>query len=413
MRKKLGAALAALLALGMTACSSTDGESGSSNTKISFAYWGNNAESATLKAMVAAFEKAHPDIHVDAQWIQSDYEQKLQTTIAGGNQPTVAEISNTSLAGFAKVFRPVDVDAKAYTSPNTAKSMQLDGKYRAVPFVVKPKVMAVNTKVLTDAGVQPPSAGQPITPTEFAQLAQRATAGKVPNKTYGSARLWYNGWLTALGGSFYNADGTRCTLDSQQALLAAQDIIAAQQPTGYAPTQIDAQGQDMFDWLSIGRLAMQPDFGPWDIAKLTALNNPAIKLVPVPGKGEPLEFDGLGISTSASTAEAKAAQTFADFMSKDPAAQDLLTTAKSSLGVPVIAGSEKAFLQAAPDSNLKAFITAVDQSVVTASVAKDPQIQSGFNDVVYSRTALGSGKEDPAAVLADFNKTCQSLLAGK
>jgi multiple sugar transport system substrate-binding protein len=413
MKKHRGAALVALLSLGLAACGSgSSAGSGSSSSSITFAFWGSNDEAATLKAMVAAFETAHADIHVQPQWIQSDYEQKLQTTIAGNNQPTVAEISNTSLAGFARAFGPVQVDPNAYLSPNTARSMQIAGKYLAVPFVVKSKVMAVNTKIFTDAGVQPPSADGPISPSEYATLARKVTSGASSHKVYGSAPLWFNGWLTIMGGTFYNADGSRCTLDSQEAVDAANAVIASQQPDGYAPTPLDAQGQDMFDWLSIGRLAMQPDFGPWDIAKLTALHNPAIKLVPDPGKGEPLEFDGLGIAASASGKTLAAAQTFADFMSKEPAAQNLLTTAKSSLGVPVTAGATAAFLNAAPDVNLKAFLDAVNQSLVPPSVAKDPLIQNQFGTAITSRTAMGSGKQDPASVLADFNKTCQSLLAG-
>jgi multiple sugar transport system substrate-binding protein len=413
MKKNAGMALAALLALGLSACSeSSSGTGTGSSTSITFAFWGSNAEAATLKSMVAAFEQAHPAVKVETQWIQSDYEQKLQTTIAGGQAPTVAEISNTSLAGFARAFRPVPVDPSVYMSPNTARSMQVSGKYRAVPFVVKSKVMAVNTKVFADAGVQPPSTTAALSTTEYAALAQKVTSTKAGHKIYGSAPLWYNGWLSAMGGSVYNADGSRCTLDSPVAAAAANAVIAAQQPNGYAPTPLDAQGQDMFDWLSIGRLGMQPDFGPWDISKLTALSNPAITLAPDPGNGEPLEFDGLGISASASDRQTAAAQSFADFMSKDPAAQDLLTTAQSSLGVPIIAGSVNAFLKAAPSVNLKAFLDAVNQSVVPPSVAKDPQIQTQFGQTMTSGTALGSGKQDPATVLAEFNKTCQSLLSG-
>jgi multiple sugar transport system substrate-binding protein len=411
MRKTSVAVLATLFLTGLAGCSSAD--SASSGTNISFAYWGNNEESATLKSMVAAFQTANPGITVQLNWIQSDYEQKLQTTIAGGKPPTVAEISNTSLAGFASAFRVVNVDPSAFYSPNTARSMQIDGKTHAVPFVVKPKVMAVNTTVFKAAGVQPPSADKPLSTDEFAALAQRVTKGSPPKKTYGSAPLWYEGWLVAEGGSFYSSDGTACTLNTPEAAKTANDVIKAQAPDGYAPTPLDAKGQDMFDWLSIGRLAMQPDFGPWDIAKLTALNNPAINLVPIPGAGEPLEFGGLGIATSASDAEAKAAQTFTTFMSTSPAAQNLLTTSKSSLGVPIVKASIDTFLKAAPKLNLQAFVNAVDQSVVGPSVAKDPQIRTAFGDAINSRTALGSGREDPAKMLADFNATCQSTLQSK
>ncbi|WP_369374051.1 extracellular solute-binding protein [Promicromonospora sp. Populi] len=408
MRKISVVLLTAAFAVGLTGCSAPD--SGSGATTISFAHWGNNEENATMEAMVAAFEAEHPDIDIEAEWIQADYEQRLQTTIAGGSQATVAQIGNTMLAAFANAFRPVEVDPDLYYSANTARSMQFDGEYLAVPFVAKPKVMAVNAAVFEDAGVEPPTADRALTIDEFDELAQQVTSGTAPDKTYGSARLWFNGWLVAEGGAFYNDDATACTLDSPEALETTEDLIAAQSPDGYAPTQLDAEGQDMFDWLGIGRLAMQPDFGPWDIAKLVALDDPAIDLVPVPGDGSLLEFNGLGISASASDEEAEAAQTFVDFMSTAPAAQDLLTTSESSLGVPIIEESLAAFLDAAPDKNLQAFVDALDQSTIDPSVANDNQIRTAFDDVIYSDTALGAGDEDPATVLADFNVECQSIL---
>lgn len=407
------AAAAAAVVLGLTSCSGAGSDAASGDVTITFAHWGNNQEAATLKSMIASFEQSHPDITVQENWIQSDYEQKLQTTIAGGKQATVSQISNTSLASFAAAYQPVDVDPSVYYSTNIASSMQVDGKYYAVPFVVKTKVMAVNGKVFDAAGIPVPSTDTPMTTAEFAETAQKLTSGEAPNKVYGSARLWYGGWLNVEGGSIYDSAGKKCTLDTDVAIKAAEDVIAAQAPDGFAPTNLEAEGQDMFDWLSIGRVAMQPDFGPWDIAKVVDLKDPSIKLVPVPGKGEPMEINGLGIAKSATPEETKAAKTFAAYLSTDKQAQDQLTTAKSSLGVPVIEQSLDAFRSAAPDLNLDAFITAVDQSTIVPSVKKDAQIQTDFNNEVNSRTALGAGKEAPSKVFPEANKACQAVIDGE
>ncbi|SIN79091.1 extracellular solute-binding protein [Agromyces cerinus] len=409
-RSALALACIATIAVAATGCAAEDS---SGTTNITFAHWGNNQEAATLKAMVAAFEDEHPDIDVELNWIQSDYEQKLQTSIAGGQAPTISQMSNTSLPGFAAAYQTVEVDPSDYYSENFAASMKYDGEYKAIPFVAKPKVMAVNGALFDAKGLERPAADAPMTTDEFAATAEKLTEGAAPDKIYGSARLWYNGWLNAMGGSFYSADGTSCLLDEPVAADTADFIIDAQAPDGYAPTQLDAEGQDMFDWLSIGRLAMQPDFGPWDIAKLAALDDADIELVPVPGGGAPMEINGLGISADASGAELEAALTFAEFVSTAPEAQDLLTSAESSLGVPVVEESIDSFLAAAPELNLNAFIVGTDQSTISAAVAKDPQIRAEFDDAIYSRTALGSGSEDPAVVLAEFNETCQSILDGE
>ncbi|TDD71219.1 extracellular solute-binding protein [Jiangella aurantiaca] len=405
------ATMATAAALVLTGCGgAADEAGGGDDTTITFAHWGNTQEADTLKAMVAAFEEEHPDVDVELNWIQSDYEQKLQVSIAGGQAPTVSQISNTSLAGFANAYQEVDVDPSAYYSENIPNSMMIDGSYWAVPFVVKTKVMAVNGNVFDAAGVPLPPSDTPMTTDQFAQVAQQLTSGEPPEKVYGSARLWYDGWLIAEGGSFYDQTGTQCMLDSDVAIETARFVIDAQAPDGYAPTQIDAEGQDMFDWLSIGRLAMQPDFGPWDIAKLVAVTDSKLAIVPVPGNGEPMEINGLGISKDATPEEAEAARTFAEFMSTSQAAQDLLTTTESSLGVPVVEASIETFKAAAPELDLQAFVDAVDQSQIQPSVAKDAQIRSDFSNALYSRTALGSGTEDPADVFPELDEQCQSTL---
>lgn len=187
-------------------------------------------------------------------------------------------------------------------------------------------------------------------------------------------------------------------------------MIAARAADGFTPTPADADGQDMFEWLATGRLAMQPDFGPWDIPKLVALKDPDIKLVRVPGAGQPMEVTGLGISSKATGAEKTAATAFVKFMSTSTDAQSLLTTAKASLGVPVINGALDSFKQVAPDLNLAAFTEAVKVGVVEPGTVKDPQIRTAMLEALNNDTALGAGKQDPAKVLAAFNQTCQSML---
>lgn len=414
MNKKilLSVAAAATLTVALSSCSTAESGAGADGkTTITFAHWGNNQENATLKAMVAQFEKANPDITVTSTWIQSDYEQKLQTQIAGGQPPTVSEISNTSLAGFANSYQSVDVTPGAYYAANISDSMKIDGKYYAVPFVAKTKVTAVNTKLFEAAGVTLPSETAPMTTEQYIDIAKQLTKGSGQSKQFGSAPLWYQGWLTANGGNFFNTAGTKCTVDTPAAINAANQVITGQAADGFTPTLLDAQGQDMFDWLSIGRLAMQPDFGPWNISQLTALKNAAdYRIIPDPGNGEPIEIDGLGISKSANAAETAAAKKFATFMSTDKGAQERLTTKASSLGVPVVQAAVAGFEATAPDLNLKAFVDGVDQSKITTSVKQYNQLQTDFNNALSDQSAIGSGKQDPADVLPKLQKACQASL---
>ena len=410
-KSRLIAALAAAgLTLALGGCSG-DSDSGSGGSvTIKFAHWGNNEEAKTIASMIAAFQQANPTIKVQDNWIQADYQQKLTTSVAGGQAPDVAQTSNAFLADFQSAFQPVQVDPSAYYAPNIPNALKVGDQYYGVPFVIKPKVMAINLGLFKKGGVPAPSLTQPMTVDQFVATAKKLTSGTGKAKVYGSAPLWFNGWLVAEGGDFFSTDGQACTLDTPAALATANLMIEAQASDGFAPTLLAAQGQDMFYWLSVDRLAMQPDFGPWDIAKLAGLKSGDFQILPVPGNGSQLEVNGIAISKSAKDSKLSAAQKFAAFMSTDDRAQSLLTTTKSSLGVPVTSTGLKSFEAAAPDLNLKAFVTAAGQSKLGASVKKYGQITGNIGEALSSKTAIGSGKQDPATVLSDLQKRCPAGL---
>ncbi|TYB66733.1 hypothetical protein FXF51_16695 [Nonomuraea sp. PA05] len=397
--------------LALAACGGDpDPATGSGTVTITYAFWGNNDEAATIKSMIAAFEKANPSVKVEANWIQSDYEQKLQTSIAGGDAPTVAQISNTALPSFANAFAPVKVDPGVYYSAAVGKAGNVGGTDYAVPFVAKSKVMAINKAAFESAGLAVPSGSDPMTTADFVAAARKLTSGSGAEKVYGSAPLWYDGWLAAEGGSYYSADGRTCTMGNADGVRAAQVVVGSTKPDGFAPSPADAQGQDMFQWFADGKVAMLPDFGPWNIAKIAALDTSKFLIVPMPGKGEPMEVDSLGIAKSAPEAEVTAAKTFTTFMSTSPDAQKLLASTTSALGVPVIQSSLDAFTSIAPQVNLRAFTDAVTNAVTTAYVKDKVKIESAFSTDLNSRTAIGSGEEDPAVVLPELQAQCQQML---
>ncbi|AQZ65110.1 unnamed protein product [[Actinomadura] parvosata subsp. kistnae] len=97
-------------------------------------------------------------------------------------------------------------------------------------------------------------------------------------------------------------------------------------------------------------------------------------------------------------------------MSTSPAAQSLLASTTSALGVPVVQGSLESFKSIAPKVNLQAFVDAVTNAVTTAYVKDKVKIESTFSTDLNSRTAIGSGSEDPATVLPQLQAQCQKML---
>jgi multiple sugar transport system substrate-binding protein len=406
----LPAAAALLLAAGCATGNQPASNTDSGSADITFSFWGTNSEAASLKAIAAAFEKANPGTKVTTNWIQADYEQKLQTSIAAGTQSTVMEISNTSLAGFAPTFAEQTVDPGKYVQPNISSALQYQGKYYAMPFAAKPKVMAINVDAFKAAGVALPSATTPMTLDEFKTVAAKLSHGDGKTRVYGSSNLWYRGWLTAAGGGYYNADGTACTFGDDTGVKTAQYVVDLQK-SRTAPTSTDIQGQDQAQWFAAGRLATFSDFGPWTVADFAKISKPNWTLVPVPGKGFPMEVDGLGISKKATGKQLETAKKFVEFASTEQVAQDQLIQGNTALGVPIIAASTPTLEKVLPaDRNLAAFTTALKSGIVGPSVAKEAQVSGDAEKGMTSYTALGTGKDDVAKILPELSDKCTQAL---
>ena len=135
--------------------------------KIVFAYWGAESENNAIQTAVNAFRASHPEIEVETQWIESDYLTKVQTQIAGETTADVYLISAGDLPGFASNFDTQTVDASKYLSENVIEALQSEGELKARPFIIKPKVMAVNKDLLKAGGVEMPALDTPMTVDEF------------------------------------------------------------------------------------------------------------------------------------------------------------------------------------------------------------------------------------------------------
>ncbi|MGW7685755.1 ABC transporter substrate-binding protein [Kribbella sp. NPDC054772] len=404
------AVLALLLAAGCATGNAPASSTDNGSAEISFSFWGTNSEAASLKAIAAEFEKANPGTKVTTNWIQSDYEQKLQTSIAAGTQSTVMEISNTSLAGFAPSFAEQTVDPGKYVQPNISTAMKYQDKYYAMPFAAKPKVMAINTDAFKAAGVPLPDATKPLSLDEFKAISAKLSHGDGKARVYGSSNLWYRGWLTAAGGSYYNADASSCTFGDPTGVQTAQYVVDMQK-NRYSPTSTDIQGQDQAQWFAAGRLATFSDFGPWTVADFAKISKPNWSLVPVPGKGFPMEVDGLGIAKNASGKQLETAKKFVEFASTQQAAQDQLIQGNTALGVPIIEASAPTLEKVLPaERNLAAFTSALKAGVVDVSVPKEAQISGDAEKGMTSYTALGTGKDDVAKVLPQLAEKCTQAL---
>ncbi len=65
-------------------------------------YTASGSQEDTLKAMIAEFEKANPDVKVDAEVVDfKNYYTKLNTGIASGSAPDVFEVGYENFTTYA------------------------------------------------------------------------------------------------------------------------------------------------------------------------------------------------------------------------------------------------------------------------------------------------------------------------
>ena len=382
----------------------------SSNSKtIEFAYWGDVQENTAIKAAVSAFEKSHPNIHVNALWITGNYNQKLLTMIAGGTAPDVIQISNSDLPGYIQAFSPVHVNPNPYLSSRLVNELKVKGTLYAYPFDVNPKVMTINISLFQKRHVPLPSLTKPMSPAQFQSDAMKLTYGSGAHKVWGSAPLWYGDWLYMFGGRLFNAQGTKSLIGSPQAIAAANFVIDSSGKYHYAPTAKESAGQNMFNWFLSGKVATYTDTGPWYLPTLQGVKGLHWELVPEPGTSPFGEVDGLAIGKT--SAHPRTANLFAQWMSTSKLAQDAIGASPQAGYVPVIKSAIPGFLHTQPGHNLQAFIQGAATNVQDGLPwTRSNQIINQVWTDMDNETALGTGTKPPGKVFPGIAQSIDTLL---
>lgn len=84
---------------------------------LKFTYWGGSFEKPAVEATIKDFEKAYPNITVNAQHIPADYEAKMSAMVAGNEAPDIGYVRDFMALDFAKqdmlynLFDLIDADS--------------------------------------------------------------------------------------------------------------------------------------------------------------------------------------------------------------------------------------------------------------------------------------------------------------
>jgi alpha-glucoside transport system substrate-binding protein len=196
------AMLVAAAGCGSSSKSSSGSSSGSGTTATKANVKGNISivgiwvaqEQKHFQAVIDAFNKQYPNVHVKYNPAGDNTPTVLSTALAGGRPPDLASVGQPGLvAQFQKQGKLKDLefarpDIEANYSPDFVKLGEIGGKlYSMIPKAANKSTVWYNTQAFKNAGVSPPK-----TWDEFLTAAKTLKASGTPAYSLGAADGWTN-----------------------------------------------------------------------------------------------------------------------------------------------------------------------------------------------------------------------------
>lgn len=270
-------------------------------------FWTFGREGEAVQALLPAFERAHPDIHVRLQQLPlSAAHQKLLTAFAGGSTPDLVQLGNTWLPELvaldavaplqARVNRSREIRAADYFAPIWATNV-IDGTLYGVPWYVDTRLLFYRTDLLKAAGFDQP-------PRDWAQWRRMLVALSDPAAHRYGILLPTNEYEQLLSLALQQPepllrDGNRYgnfeSAGFRRALTFYVDTFRLQQ----APPITNVEAGNPWEEFGHGVYAFYLS-GPWNIGefrkRLPAAEQADWSTAPLPGPGGP----GAGVAGGAS-----------------------------------------------------------------------------------------------------------------
>lgn len=430
MKKSL-AWLLLLSLVALTACGtgskgegqSSETDSGAKTETIKFMqYTASGAQEETLKEMVAAFEKANPDIHVDLEIVDfQNYYTKLNTTIASKTAPDVFEVGYENFMTYAsqnvlKDLTDVIAADKDFSADRYKKlaydAFNYNGKQMGVVESFSDVVLFYNKDLFDQKQVQYPEPSW--TWKEELEAAQKLTdASNGVWGTYAPFQFWeFYKTIAQNGGGIFDASG-KPTLNSPANVEAVNWMIdKANKYKVSPPTNDDTFSQPDADLnaFKAGKLAMLR-VGIWNFDRFKdAPFKWDIALEPG-NKQKAHHFFADGLVVSSESQHAEAAWKFLKFMSSDPFVVE--KRIEKGWSVPAVSDEKvlEAYFKQTPPESKKAVIDALD-TLVLPPVGPKPQ---KWNEIT---TAVGEeldkarlGASDVQTALNNAQKKVEQILS--
>ena len=426
-RTRMWTALVAVFALLLAACGGGGGSSQSSGpTEIAVWHGFQDTEGDAFKALVAQYNKDHPDVKVTELYSNSDQVlQKVLTAVRGGTPPDVAYMYGSWSPNIAQI--PQLVDMKPVTSqpdwkwddfyPAEREAATVGDKVVGVPALVDNLAIVYNKKLFADAGIEPPTANW--TWDDF-----RAAAAKLTDPAKGQY-----GWLIPADASedtvwhylpmLWEAGGDILSPDNKQAIFNSDAGVKAltvlqQMAVTDKSLYLDTTNENGPKLMNSGKIGMLVT-GPWDLSSLPDIQY-GVQVLPTfagsAGAHQTISGPDNWVTFNNGDKKKQAAEDFVKWLT---AADQVKTFALATGNLPtrVSVGQDKAVLDKldANQPGTAVFVANLaNVKKVRPSVEQYPDISEALGQAIVS---VMLGKDQPKSALDTAAQAADAALAGK
>jgi multiple sugar transport system substrate-binding protein len=377
----------------------------------------NPGDIALRKTLAQTFMASHPNIKVKILVVPvTNYDQKVQTMIAGGNPPDIFTSGDVQIPNI--VSKKFALDLKPYVQrdnydlsgfyPEIIDNLTYNGQLVGLTDNWDTQVMYYNADLFQKAGAALPA--DDWTWDDFVAAARKITTGSGSSKTYGAV---FDNWFApyfdqiwANGGDPFPENGTKCGYDSPQSKQAFDQIVSLYKD-GLSPTPTQFSGQGAEQLFLSGRVGMMIGGGRWAAYDMRDVKRFSWKIAPVPkgsaGRANFFHLSMFAISRTSKNPEA--AFEFLKYMVSEAGIKEGLSAMQ---GIP-------ARRSIADDPSFRELPFNVEHNTVAPFVTSLPSAHrapmlSNFNEVQDAvdaqLDALWSLKQTPETVLP---KVCQAV----
>lgn len=299
------------------------------------AYKGNSTEPAGFPEILAAWEKRHPNIKIDLQYISRiDSDVILPSRMQGGNPPDVMMTDMPMVKAYSDAGELMDfgTDSDFYKEivPGLKKGITgTDGGVYIVPLEIVGFGNYVNMDLLAQVGIEK-------APTQLEEVYE--ACGKLADA--GINPMQFSGTMQAA--MFIIADGMERAEEPASAFgsgeVSFEGNDAFQETMQNIRNLVDAKCFDprlqagLDPWTTglqqfkAGNFAMMPQ-GAWNLADISATEGLNFQFAPLPGRPETgvgINLLGMGWSVSSKTEHPEEARMFAEFFIEEQNLQETL-----------------------------------------------------------------------------------------